>query len=101
MDELNGERRRLADATRSVIRATRVTQVDADAMTRATALLDEAASLLQAQEFAGPHCQVGFELEYEFGPEATPGAIFAGGPADFFPFSPVIGPFNPLSLPLE
>lgn len=101
MDERDPQRQRLADATRSVIRATRITQVDADALTKAAALLDEAAGLLEETTFDGPHCQVGHGFGTEITTKGPPPTLFAGTPSDFFPYSPVVGPFNPIAPPLD
>lgn len=84
--------RALADAARRVNRAIRVTAAAGDVRARAVALLTEAAALLETDEHEGPHCQVGFGAGF-----------FDGGasPAQFFPYSPVCGPLNPLSPPVE
>ena len=48
MDDRVDERRALADAARRVIRATRVTEANADELTSAAALLEQAATSLRA-----------------------------------------------------
>jgi acyl-coenzyme A thioesterase PaaI-like protein len=95
MDE-NELRRRtaLADATRGVIRASRVTTVDEDAMAEATALIERAAIILEAVQFPGPHSQVGLDL-------SSSGLDMTAEPRQYFPYSSVIGPLNPISAPVE
>src|SRR5690242_17939465 len=94
MDEVEAERERLAAATRSLIRNVRVTDVDIEAMARARALVDEAASILGTETFDGPHSQLGFALQRE-------DLSFEAPPADFFPYSPVIGRCSPISPPVK
>ena len=77
-------------AARRVNRALRVSAVDDDARARAAALLDEAAALLEADVHPGPHCQVGFE---------QPSFLEGPGIVEYFPYSPVMGPLNPISPP--
>lgn len=79
-------------AARRVNRALRISVVDAAARLEAARLLDQAAALLEADVHPGPHCQVGFGAP-DFGEGATP--------AQFFPYSPVVGPMNPLSPPVD
>jgi acyl-coenzyme A thioesterase PaaI-like protein len=71
----------LADATRRLIRATRVSLVD-------PGQIDESTELIE-----GPHSQVGLEMIEGFEPTARPG--------DYFPFSSVVGPLNPIAAPAE
>jgi acyl-coenzyme A thioesterase PaaI-like protein len=79
-------------AARGVNRALRVSTVDDATRDEVTALLDRARALLEAEVHEGPHCQVGF------GP---PDFGEGSAPEDFFPYSPVVGPLNPLSPPVE
>jgi acyl-coenzyme A thioesterase PaaI-like protein len=84
----------VAGALRRAIRAARVTQVDDAVAAQAASLIEQAATLLEADEFAGPHCQVGFDLaEVGFSADAEP--------HDYFPMSPVVGPHNPIAPPLR
>ena len=92
MDDRVDERRALADAARRVIRATRVTEANADELTSAAALLEQAAEVLERASHAGPHCQIGW------GPQ---GFRLGAAPAEFFPYSPVIGPLNPVAPQVE
>lgn len=79
-------------AARRVNRALRISAVGDEVRARAAALLDEAAALLEAEVHDGPHCQVGFSPP-DFGESAQP--------AQYFPFSPIVGPMNPLSPPVD
>jgi acyl-coenzyme A thioesterase PaaI-like protein len=92
-NELQG-RTALADATRHLIRATRVTLVDTEPMAEAAALIERAAGLLEAETFAGPHSQVGLDI-------TASGPDMAAEPRQYFPYSSVIGPLNPISVPVE
>lgn len=94
----------LADAVRAVIRTTRTTQVGGAERDRAIALLAEAQRILEADVYPGPHCQVGWA------PEAATNGDTAGAlshfeanplPHQFFPYSPVVGPKNPIAPPLQ
>jgi acyl-coenzyme A thioesterase PaaI-like protein len=81
-----------ARAAREVNRQIRITDVDADCLAQATALLDEASRLLATSGHPGPHAQTGH------------GAIAltpSDRPADFFPYSPVVGPLNPIAPPVD
>jgi acyl-coenzyme A thioesterase PaaI-like protein len=82
----------LAAATRELVRQVRITMVDADALDRARALVDEAAALVAEATYGGPHAQTGNgEMDFNLSPRV----------ADFFPYSPVVGPLNPISPPVE
>ena len=92
MDDRIDERRLLAEASRRVIRATRVTEASVEELEAAVALLDEAADVLERAAHAGPHCQIGW------GPNVyPPGAQ----PAELFPFSPASGPLNPVAPEID
>lgn len=78
-------------AARRVNRALRVSTVDDATRSAAAALLDQAAALLEADVHDGPHCQIGFGPP-QFGEGATP--------QEYFPYSPTIGPLNPLAPPM-
>jgi acyl-coenzyme A thioesterase PaaI-like protein len=86
-------RARLADSTRRLIRAVRLTLVDGGRLQHATDLIDQAADTLEAMVYEGPHSQVDFDPETRIDPSVPP--------ADFFPYSSVIGPLNPIAAPLE
>jgi acyl-coenzyme A thioesterase PaaI-like protein len=94
MEETRYERHaELADATRRLIRAVRLSVGDPDRLADATRLVTEAAATLEADLFAGPNSQLDFDPARGINPDV---------PArEFFPFSPVVGPLNPISAPLE
>src|SRR5689334_6276019 len=79
-------------AARRVNRALRVSVTGDDVRTEVARLLDQAAELLEAETHPGPHCQVGFGPP-DFGEGAQP--------AQYFPYSPIVGPLNPLSPPVD
>jgi hypothetical protein len=79
-------------AARRVNRALRVSLAGDDVRAEVRRLLDEAAELLEAEVHPGPHCQVGFGPP-NFGEGAQP--------AQYFPYSPIVGPMNPLSPPVD
>jgi acyl-coenzyme A thioesterase PaaI-like protein len=93
MDERVDELRALADATRELNRLVRITQADAAATARAQELIAEASSLLASDTYDGPHAQTGLggDVMMRLSPR----------PADFFPYSPVVGPLNPVAPPVE
>lgn len=93
MDERTDALRAAADAARAVNRGVRTTLADPATLAAATTLLEEAAALLTADVYPGPHAQTGLGPEHPFS-EFT-------SPADFFPYSPVIGPLNPVAPPVE
>lgn len=84
---------RVAGATRRLNRLVRITTADPAALAAAEAKLAEAAELLEASVHPGPHCQVGH----------GEGEVFRdfADPAAFFPYSPVVGPLNPVSPPVQ
>ena len=88
--------RRAVDATRRAIAALRVADAPADDLERAAALLAEAADLLE------PHGVDAVRMQGSLRPEAKG---FAAGRLDraseFFPYSPVVGPLNPLAPPID
>jgi len=84
---------RVADAARRLNRLVRVTTADAASLAAAEAKLAEAAELLEHSVHPGPHCQTGH----------GDGDVFQtfADPAAFFPYSPVVGPLNPVSPPVQ
>jgi acyl-coenzyme A thioesterase PaaI-like protein len=89
------EHLRLAAAARSVIDEVRVSAAEPAVMAEAAALLERAAGLLAPHGFRGKHAQSTLD-----GSSMT-GAQLAGAPTEFFPYSPVIGPLNPVAPPAE
>jgi acyl-coenzyme A thioesterase PaaI-like protein len=86
----------LCDSLRRVIRAARSTTAPPEVLARADRLAQELATLLEPHEHPGPYHQGGLG-------DSLPGA--GGGrvedPASMFPYSPVIGPRNPIAPPID
>lgn len=103
----------LTDAARRVLHATRRARLDDPGRARATALLAEAADLLEAHPDSGPLCQIGILTEEAGTDRARPrfddpsGAMAGDGPrlgidfAQLFPFSPVVGARHPFAPPVR
>ena len=90
----------LNDATRRVIDLVRRSASDPDAMRQATAALHAVADQLEPGAVDGPYAQ----RDLVFGGLNAPGETNFDAPtdfADFFPYSPLVGPLNPLSPPIE
>jgi hypothetical protein len=85
----------LVDATRALVTTLRTADAPRDALERATALVREATDLLAPHQVPGTPGQnslrVG-ELDRE--------QFATQDPARFFPYSPVVGPLNPIAPPL-
>jgi acyl-coenzyme A thioesterase PaaI-like protein len=86
----------LCETLRRVIRAARSTIAPAEVLKRANGLALELAELLEPHEHPGPHHQGGLG---ERGPDPIPPRV--DRPASIFAYSPVIGPRNPISPPVE
>ena len=86
---------RLAAAARRAIEQVRRTAAPAQTLDEAAALLERAAALLEPYAAAAPFAQSGLDASR---PLAT---FLRGGPAETFPYSPVIGPRNPLAPPVH
>jgi hypothetical protein len=85
----------LVDSTRALIRTVRVADAPVDALTRATALVEEATALLRPHEVAGLRGQNALRVDLPDRDEFA-----TGDPARFFPYSPVVGPLNPVAPPV-
>jgi len=83
----------LAAEVRRLVAAVRVADAPPDVLARAGALTAEAAALLAPHAWPGPYAQG--SLRGDAGPLQHPGLT----PAEFFPYSPVIGPRNPVAPP--
>jgi acyl-coenzyme A thioesterase PaaI-like protein len=83
----------LADEVRRLVTAVRVADAPPEVLAAARALAAEAAALLEPHRWPGPYAQG--SLRGDKGPLDQPGVA----PADFFPYSPVIGPRNPVAPP--
>ena len=87
------QRLAVAEAARRVVRAVRVTAVGDDELADATALLDQAAALIESKQVGNAHTQgVMGNQEPDFE---------SRDPMAFFPYSPIIGRLNPASPPVE
>lgn len=84
----------VADSTRALIAAIRRADAPTEALERAAALIDEATSLLT------PHQVDGLPMQGRLG-DRGPISDTATQPREFFPWSPIIGPLNPLSADVE
>src|SRR5262245_7911700 len=93
MDEGLEPLRDLASSTRELNRLVRTTRVEAATLHRARALIEEASSLLATATYDGPHGQMGLGPDVAF--------TVTRRPAEFFPYSPVAGPLNPISPPID
>jgi len=84
------------EATRRLIRALRLADAPPDVLGRAEALAAEAAELLEPHRVDHPVVMQG-ALRADLG-NMQP--TVSKDPADFFPYSSVVGPLNPLSPPI-
>ena len=82
----------LADATRALIAGIRRANAPENILKRAAALAAEAADLLIPYRENGMPMQ-GSRSRDNTGPQGLAGT----NPSEFFPFSPVVGPLNPIS----
>ncbi len=85
-----GATRRLADEARALLDALRRADAPSDDLERAARLVQEATSILAA------HRVEGVPMQGRVGPEGPVGGASVD-PAVFFPWSPIIGPLNPMS----
>jgi acyl-coenzyme A thioesterase PaaI-like protein len=83
----------LAEEVRRLVTSVRVADAPPEVLAAARALVTEAATLLEPHRWPGPYAQG--SLRGDKGPLDQPGVA----PADFFPYSPVIGPRNPVAPP--
>lgn len=84
----------LAVAMRALISAQRRADAPTDELVRATALVREATALL------APHRVEGMPMQGRVGEEGPAGGAVTE-PRRFFPWSPIIGPLNPLSAAMR
>jgi acyl-coenzyme A thioesterase PaaI-like protein len=90
----------LNQATRRVIDLVRRSKADPEAMRVATAALEAVAEQLEPDAVDGPFAQ----RDLVFGGIDAPGEANYESPTDFaefFPYSPLVGPLNPLAPPME
>lgn len=91
-DARDQELRGLAAAAREINRLVRTTTAPPELLAEAAATLRRAAALLEDHVHEGPHWQLGLGRS-RLRPFTDPG--------DFFPYSPVVGPLNPIAPPIE
>jgi hypothetical protein len=90
-----GETATTVAATRSLIAALRTADAPVDVLERVAALVDEAAALLAAHHVDGMPGQTALRV-----PLAGAAEFETLDPGRFFPYSPVVGPLNPIAPPL-
>ena len=83
-----------SDAMRAVIRKLRTTNAPPEVLAKTRAALEELADELAPYVHEGPYGQHALSL-------TMPNLADAGDAARFFPYSPVIGPRNPISPPVR
>jgi acyl-coenzyme A thioesterase PaaI-like protein len=87
---------RLAAAARRVVDLVRRTHATGDTAAQALAALERAAELLEPHAHPGPWAQRTLAFEHALAPIGAPRDF-----TEFFPYSPLIGPRNPLAPPAE
>ena len=85
----------LVEATRSLIATVRMADAPIDVLEQATALVREATALLASHRVDAIPGQNALRAAY---PDREQFAT--GDPARFFPYSPVVGPLNPIAPPV-
>jgi hypothetical protein len=85
----------LVDALRAAVANQRMADAPADVLERATELVQEANALLEPHVVDGIPGQNALRAAY---PDRDQFAT--GDPARFFPYSPVVGPLNPIAPPV-
>ncbi len=95
--------RATVDATRALIDALRVADAPSATLARATQLIGEATALLDEHRVEALRMQGALRPERMAGLLAADQVDLDGAspddPADYFPYSPIIGPLNPLAPP--
>ena len=86
---------KVADSARSLITALRRADAPTETLERAAALVAEAASLL------ADHQVDGMPMQGRIGPGGPGGNDPGRDPKRFFPYSPVVGPLNPIAPPID
>jgi len=88
---------RLTAATRRVIDRVRRSAAETETMDEAAAALERIATLLEPTTHPGPFAQRMLAWDGVFGPKIEAPTDFR----DFFPYSPLVGPANPLAPPMD
>ncbi len=86
----------LVDSLRSLIATTRVVDAPAEVLAGAQRLIDEARAALDPYRHTGQVAQGALD-----GQGIGLRSSFTGVPNEFFPYSPIVGPLNPLSPPVQ
>lgn len=90
----------LCASLRRVIRAARSTTAPAPVLAEANRLAEQLAALLEPHEHPGPYNQAMLGPQsMESPPTVSPARV--ADPASVFPYSPIIGPRNPIAPPVE
>jgi acyl-coenzyme A thioesterase PaaI-like protein len=85
----------LATAARALVGAVRTADAPTDVLAQATALVDEATALLD------PYHDDATPGVSDLRPQLRrAGRIMSQDPCEFFPYSPVVGPLNPIAPPI-
>ncbi len=79
---------------RELIQEVRVSQAPAEAADEARAAIERAREILAPHAYSGPFAQASLE-------GASPNELAFDDIADFFPYSPIVGPRNPISPPIR
>ena len=86
----------LNDAVRALIERVRTLDAPDDVVKDATATINAVVESLDPYTYEGPYQQAQLRA-----PEDGQPSLRGDAPAEFFPYSPVVGPLNPLSPPVE
>ena len=100
MDDGPGTLRAVAGAARELNRLVRITRADGATLDDARRLIDEASALLATAVDPGPHVQSGTSPD-DGAMGGLGGLAQLARPAEFFPYSPVVGPLNAISPPAD
>jgi acyl-coenzyme A thioesterase PaaI-like protein len=84
------------DAVRALIATTRIVDAPAHALAEAQRLVDAARAELDPFRHTGQVAQGALD-----GDGLGLGTPFSGSPIEFFPYSPIVGPLNPVSPPVR
>lgn len=86
----------LNDAVRALIERVRTLDAPDDVVKEATAAIDAVVDALEPYTYKGPYQQAQLRA-----PEEGQPVLRGKEPAEFFAYSPVVGPLNPLAPPVE
>ena len=86
---------RINDAVRSVIDQVRRTNAPVDALATATIALERVAEALAPYAVEGPYCQGSLDPAQAHDPAERPGDAL-----ELLPYSPIMGPRNPIAPPI-